>query len=92
MTLPRATPDPDPGKCNRFRSEAGTPTLSSDIPRLSRARAQSLAVAEGRFTALSTSFRSFRAFIDDLLTGPDPDLDSIDAAEALRELRADASA
>jgi hypothetical protein len=38
------------------------------------------------------SAEAFRAFIDDFLAGPEPDLDSIDAAEALRDLRADASA
>ena len=34
---------------------------------------------------------AFRAFIDDLLSGPLPGLESIDAAEALRLLRVDAS-
>jgi hypothetical protein len=33
---------------------------------------------------------SFRAFIDDLLAGPEPELESIEAAEALRLLRVDA--
>ena len=35
---------------------------------------------------------SFRSFIDDLLGGPEPELDSIRAAEALRELRVDSGA
>jgi hypothetical protein len=34
---------------------------------------------------------SFRAFIDDLLSGPEPDVESIEAADALRRLRVDAS-
>jgi hypothetical protein len=34
----------------------------------------------------------FRAFLDDLLAGPEPELDNIKAAEALRELRIDANA
>lgn len=34
----------------------------------------------------------FRAFIDDLLAGPEPELDTIGAAEALRELRVDSEA
>jgi hypothetical protein len=34
---------------------------------------------------------SFRAFIDELLAGPEPELESIGAVEALRLLRADAS-
>jgi len=33
---------------------------------------------------------AFRAFIDELLAGPEPELESIGATEALRELRADA--
>jgi hypothetical protein len=33
---------------------------------------------------------AFRALIDDLLTRPEPDIESIDATEALRELRSDA--
>lgn len=32
---------------------------------------------------------AFRAFIDELLAGPEPELDSIGAAEAIRELRVD---
>lgn len=35
---------------------------------------------------------AFSAFIDDLLAGPEPELESIGATEALRELRADAGA
>ena len=35
---------------------------------------------------------AFRAFLDELLAGPEPELDSIDAAEALHALRADARA
>jgi hypothetical protein len=35
---------------------------------------------------------AFRAFLDDLLAGPEPELDNIKAAEALRELRVDAGA
>ena len=35
---------------------------------------------------------AFRAFIDDLLAGPEPELDSIRATEALRELRVDSEA
>ena len=34
----------------------------------------------------------FRAFIDELLAGPDPEIESVDAAEALRLLRVDAEA
>ncbi len=34
----------------------------------------------------------FRAFIDELLAGPEPELESVDAAEALRALRAGAQA
>ena len=33
---------------------------------------------------------ALRAFIDELLAGPEPELDSIGAAEAIRELRVDA--
>ena len=32
---------------------------------------------------------AFRAFLDELLAGPEPELDTIGAADALRELRAD---
>lgn len=35
---------------------------------------------------------AFRLLIDELLEGPEPELDSIGAAEALRELRVDAGA
>jgi hypothetical protein len=35
---------------------------------------------------------AFRAFIDELLAGPEPELDSIDAVAALRALRVDAQA
>ena len=35
---------------------------------------------------------AFRAFLDELLAGPEPTLDSIAAATALRELRADTEA
>ena len=35
---------------------------------------------------------AFRAFIDELLAGPEPELESVDAAEALRALRVDAQA
>jgi hypothetical protein len=35
---------------------------------------------------------AFRAFLDELLAGPEPELDSVDAAEALHVLRADAQA
>ena len=35
---------------------------------------------------------AFRAFLDELLSGPEPELDSIDAAEALHELRVDTEA
>ncbi len=35
---------------------------------------------------------AFRAFIDELLAGPEPELESVDAAEALRALRVDAEA
>jgi hypothetical protein len=34
----------------------------------------------------------FRAFIEELLAGPDPEIESVDAAEALRLLRVDAKA
>lgn len=39
-----------------------------------------------------SSPNAFRAFIDELLAGPEPELDSIGAAEAIRELRVDADA
>jgi hypothetical protein len=32
---------------------------------------------------------AFRAVVEALLAGPEPELESLDAAEALRELRAD---
>jgi hypothetical protein len=35
---------------------------------------------------------AFRAFIDELLAGPEPELESVEAAEALRALRVDAEA
>ena len=35
---------------------------------------------------------AFHAFIDELLTGPEPELDSIGAAEALAELHVDSRA
>ena len=35
---------------------------------------------------------AFRSFLDELLAGPEPELDSIGAVEALRELRVDAGA
>jgi hypothetical protein len=35
---------------------------------------------------------AFHAFLDDLLAGPEPELESLDAAEALRELRVNAEA
>ena len=35
---------------------------------------------------------AFRAFVDELLAGPDPELESVDAVEALRALRVDAHA
>ena len=35
---------------------------------------------------------AFRAFIDELLAGPEPELESVHAAEALRALRVDAQA
>ena len=35
---------------------------------------------------------AFRAFIDELLAGPEPELESVDAAGALRALRVDAQA
>jgi len=37
-----------------------------------------------------TSPEAFRAFLDELLAGPEPELDSVDAAEALRAVRVDA--
>ena len=39
-----------------------------------------------------TSPEAFRAFIDELLAGPEPELDSVDAVETLRALRVDAQA
>jgi hypothetical protein len=39
-----------------------------------------------------TSPGAFRAFIDELLAGPEPELDTVDAVEALRALRVDAQA
>ncbi|HUR23567.1 MAG TPA: hypothetical protein VMZ73_06820 [Acidimicrobiales bacterium] len=39
-----------------------------------------------------SSPNAFSAFIDELLAGPEPELDSIGAAEAIRELRVDADA
>ena len=38
------------------------------------------------------SAEAFHAFLDDLLAGPEPELESLGAAEALRELRVDAEA
>lgn len=35
---------------------------------------------------------AFHAFLDDLLAGPEPELERLGAAEALRELRVDAEA
>jgi hypothetical protein len=35
---------------------------------------------------------AFHVLLDDLLAGPEPELESLDAAEALRELRVDAEA
>jgi hypothetical protein len=35
---------------------------------------------------------AFHAFLDELLAGPEPELESLDAAAALRELRVDAEA
>lgn len=35
---------------------------------------------------------AFHAFLDDLLASPEPEIDSLDAAEALHELRVDAKA
>lgn len=35
---------------------------------------------------------AFHAFLNDLLAGPEPELETLDAAEALRELRVDAKA
>jgi hypothetical protein len=35
---------------------------------------------------------AFRAFIDELLAGPEPKLESVDAAATLRALRVDAQA
>jgi hypothetical protein len=39
-----------------------------------------------------TSPEAFRAFLDELLAGPEPELDSVDAIGALRALRVDAQA
>jgi hypothetical protein len=39
-----------------------------------------------------TSSGAFHAFLDELLAGPEPELESIGGAEALRELRVDARA
>jgi hypothetical protein len=38
------------------------------------------------------SSEAFRAFIDEILAGPEPELEDIGAAEVLRELRVDADA
>jgi hypothetical protein len=38
------------------------------------------------------SSEAFHAFLDELLAGPEPELESIGGAEALRELRVDAGA
>lgn len=38
------------------------------------------------------SAEAFHAFLDELLAGSEPEVDSLDAAEALRELRVDAEA
>jgi hypothetical protein len=35
---------------------------------------------------------AFRAFLDELLAGPEPELESLDAVEALHELRVDTEA
>lgn len=35
---------------------------------------------------------AFHAFLDELLAGPEPELESLDAAQAVRELRDDATA
>jgi hypothetical protein len=35
---------------------------------------------------------AFHAFLDELLAGPEPELDSLDAAQAVRELRDDVTA
>ena len=35
---------------------------------------------------------AFHALLDDLLAGPEPELERLDAAEVIRELRADAGA
>ena len=35
---------------------------------------------------------AFRAFIDELLAGPEPELESVDSAKALRVVRVDARA
>lgn len=39
-----------------------------------------------------TSPEAFRAFLDELLAGPEPELESIGGADALHELRADNNA
>ncbi len=36
------------------------------------------------------SSESFRAFVDELLAGPEPEIESVEAAEALHLLRVDA--
>lgn len=40
----------------------------------------------------NTSPEAFRAFLDELLAGPEPELDGVGAAEALRAVRVDAQA
>jgi hypothetical protein len=35
---------------------------------------------------------AFRAFVDELLAAPEPEIDSLDSARALRALRVDANA
>jgi hypothetical protein len=37
------------------------------------------------------SSESFRAFVDELLAGPEPEIESVEAAEALHLLRVDAA-
>ena len=39
-----------------------------------------------------SSPEAFRVFVDELLAAPEPEIDSLDAAEALRALRVDANA
>jgi len=39
-----------------------------------------------------TSSEAFHAFLDELLASPEPELENVGGTEALRELRADASA